>query len=300
MPARIWISMIHDPYVNLAIENELLAIIHEPTLFIYQNYPCVVIGRAQNPWQETDMAFLKQNQIPLVRRQSGGGTVVHDLGNVNFSFLSPKTDFNKLLHAQIVQRALKTLQISVDISDRYDLFIGDKKISGSAFRETRTNSFHHGTLLINSNLDFLRRCLKVPERNIVSKAIPSRRSPVMNLSELVSNLEPMQTIDALVREFVSHHQLTDADIFKFNSIPTAFNLTNTLDLYQSEDWLYLRTLPFTEMIDTPEAQVKISVEHGLIVKIEPDHPNFAGFLNQPYHTNAEILSLSYNTQTKLK
>ncbi len=220
MTFKILSSTLTDPFTNLAIENSLLAQITEPTLFLYQNSPCVVIGRGQNPWLETDVLFLQQNNIPLLRRQSGGGTVVHDLGNLNFCFLSPKAAFDKMQNIQFVQHILSTLGRAVEIGEKYDLLFEGKKVSGSAFRETTHNCFHHGTLLLESDLDFVRRCLQVPPTDIVTKSVRSRLSAVTNLG-----LE----ISAVKTAFA-----------KTCPVSTLFiqDLQASLRLYQSHEWIY--------------------------------------------------------------
>ncbi len=252
MLSRIFISQLIDPFTNLAIENELLSLIKEPSLFLYQNAPAVVIGRAQNPWLEADVTFLQQNNIPLVRRQSGGGTVVHDLGNLNFSFLSPREQYHKETHLKIIQTALAKLDRQIEIGEKCDLLFQGKKISGSAFRETKNSCFHHGTLLLNSDLHFLRRCLQAPRRNIVSKSVRSRPASVTNL-----NLETDSVKEILIQTFLETYAIiptqTRTQIINNLYLSLHFRednttLKDTITLYQSDDWVYGKTLPFTEEI----------------------------------------------------
>ena len=75
--------------MNAAIEEYFMNIHTEAMCMIYINTPAVLIGRNQNAWAEADIGYLWINSIPLVRRMSGGGTVYHDEGNVNFSFIFP-------------------------------------------------------------------------------------------------------------------------------------------------------------------------------------------------------------------
>lgn len=283
MQKRVFVSLLTNPYLNLALENSILESIDAPALFLYQNAPSVVIGRAQNPWIEADIRFLHANHIPLVRRQSGGGTVVHDIGNLNFSFLSPKAYFDKEANIKSVQHALLTLGLQVDIADRCDLFVKDNKISGSAFRETRQNCFHHGTLLIHSDLDFLKRCLKVPAHKIVSKSIPSRRSSVINLCTLQASLTIEQVKNALIQHFMNTHALSSNQIQIFNTVPAEFDITEMQTLYASEEWIYKRTLPFTEKTQINDTEVKLYVEGGIINNIDPMLDAHSFLLNETYH-----------------
>ncbi len=240
--AALYLSLLHNPYHNLALEADLHRSIDAPTLFLYVNSPCVVIGRAQNPWLEADIAFLEQAQIPLVRRQSGGGTVVHDLGNLNFSFISPKADYDKALHLQIVQAALEGFGIKTTLNARHDILLDGKKISGSAFRENRLNCFHHGTLLVHADLARLCQALAAPELNIKSNAIRSVKSPVINLRDRLPTLTIEQVQDALIQHFASHHNEDLIPICLGESHLQHPSIQKDIALYQSHDWLFEKTL----------------------------------------------------------
>lgn len=284
LEAQIFVSETHNPFVNLALENALLSFINKPSLFLYQNSTCVVIGRAQNPWIEADITFLQQRQIPLLRRQSGGGAVVHDLGNLNFSFISPRQDFDKTRSISLVQQALFSLGLNVEIGERQDLLLAGKKVSGSAFRETKDNCFHHGTLLIASDLSLLKRSLQAPIRKIVSKSIPSRRSQVINLNQALATLTIDQVKTALIHTFAAQQQLNLMTHPPQTIRPSQpqFAVEATLALYQSEDWIYNRTLPFTEEIGIDNQTFSLTIESGQIIAITPFHPKFEKFLAQPY------------------
>ncbi len=276
--ARIFISPDHNPYCNLAWEQALLNFIRAPTLFLYQNTPCVVIGRAQNPWVEADVSYLQTHHIPLVRRQSGGGTVVHDLGNLNFSFLSPKKLFNKAENLQLICDALQSLAIEVSIGGHHDLLLHGKKISGSAFRETKENCFHHGTLLVDSDLTRLRRCLQVPPLHIVSQAIPSRRSSVNNLIQARPSLTVRQVEHALIKAFSNRYLVHDIE----NVADLGFHIEATQTRYESDEWIYHHTLPFSEGLILEDETITLKIEAGYIINIVPPHPKLKPFLDQPY------------------
>lgn len=239
--AKIYVSLLQNPYENLALEAALHRTIEVPTLFLYVNSPCVVIGRAQNPWLEADIAFLRQENIPLVRRQSGGGTVVHDLGNLNFSFISPKAHYDKILHLKMVQAALNDLGITTTLNARYDILLEGKKISGSAFRETRLNCFHHGTLLVHADLRRLGKALSAPELDIKSNAIRSVKSPVINLADRLPDLSIDQVKESLIRRFSAHYEVNLTPILFDESALTPPNIQKDLSLYQSEEWLFEKT-----------------------------------------------------------
>ncbi|KGQ09818.1 hypothetical protein BB8028_0004g07630 [Beauveria bassiana] len=209
---QIYLSRSRDPLLNLSVEHHLLQTV--PTdatvLMLYANAPCVVFGRNQNPWIETNLArLLASSQRPpirLVRRRSGGGTVFHDEGNVNFSVICPSAAFDRNKHAEMVVRALRRLgRPTARVNERHDIVVdgdgdggGTFKVSGSAYKLTRLRSLHHGTCLLQSpNLDSISGLLRSPAEGFIkARGVDSVRSPVRNLHLDVAAFE-----DAVVREF---------------------------------------------------------------------------------------------------
>ena len=179
-----------DPYTNLATEELLLQQIEQigPTLLLYVNTKCVVMGKHQNPLLECRPEFLGAQGVPLLRRFTGGGTVFHDEGNLNFSFLMPKNGYNEALHFQILQRSLLDFGIQSEIDTHKSLWYGNRKFSGSALARKLIGNIHHGTLLVESNLELLNQCIQPTFNNLETKAPRSRRAPVMNLKEVNSQI----------------------------------------------------------------------------------------------------------------
>ncbi|MFP4378272.1 MAG: biotin/lipoate A/B protein ligase family protein [Spirochaetales bacterium] len=192
-----------DPYTNLAVESCLLdrAAHIGPTLILWSNEPCVVLGRHQNPWLECNLREMSRHDVKLVRRISGGGTVYHDPGNINFCFLLSDAQYDQERQFSVVLRALRELGIPAVKNERNDLCVGSRKFSGNAFRHSKGNSLHHGTLLLNADIEALTRYLAPPELGIETKAIASVRSQVINLEESVPGLDRSELIAAFIREF---------------------------------------------------------------------------------------------------
>jgi len=187
---RIYVSDRLDPAFHLALEEVLFFEGDFDTLlFFYRNTPSVILGKHQNPWIEANLATAEAEAIPVLRRISGGGCVVHDEDNVNYSLIqkgvpSKTVDFPALY--QPVLEGLKQLGIDVQTSERNDFRVSGKKISGSAQYMRRDTTLFHGTLLVNSDLDRIHRLLDrdagIAYETHAAHSVPS---PVLNLSEVM-------------------------------------------------------------------------------------------------------------------
>lgn len=177
-----------DPYRNLAIEEYLFSCCEDDIFMLWQNEPTVVIGRNQNAYAEIDRAWIEANGVHVARRITGGGAVYHDLGNVNYTFISSaraegQIDF-AYFTAPIIE-ALAALGLHAELSGRNDLLIDGKKFSGNAQHSAGGRVLHHGTMLFDSDLDALTSALRVDEEKIRAKGIKSTRSRVTNLKPLL-------------------------------------------------------------------------------------------------------------------
>lgn len=206
---QLYLSRTTDPYLNLSIEHFLLqrTPADSTVLFLYTNRPCIVIGRNQNPWLEVNLGLLKQAaDIALVRRRSGGGTVFHDEGNVNYSVICATDVFNRDKHAEMVVRALQNLGVGqAKVNCRHDIVLepaeeGQKplKISGSAYKLTRMRSLHHGTCLLSSpNIGTISNYLRSPAKPYIkARGVDSVSSPIAN-----ANISNDSFEQAVVSEF---------------------------------------------------------------------------------------------------
>lgn len=159
----ILISETNDPYFNIATEEYLLKNFSDNFLFIYRNETSVIVGKHQNVFAEVNLMDVWKQNIPIVRRITGGGTVYHDLGNMNFSFVETGEkgkliDFKKYLTPVI--GFLKTIGIDAVIGEKNELKVGGAKVSGNAEHVYRNRLVHHGTLLFDANLNKLKEYFK--------------------------------------------------------------------------------------------------------------------------------------------
>jgi lipoate---protein ligase len=181
---RLIRSTSNDIFLNLSLENHLLLSPQfEICLLLWRNGPCVVIGRNQVPKHECNLSLMQELNIPIARRYSGGGAVFQDFGNSNYSLIMNKESFTRSLGCELVQRALRKLQINLQISARHDLWMENRKVSGSAYRLTSSRAYHHGTLLRATDLVLLDRLLQSEEKAEDGEMVPIRsvKSPVGNV-----------------------------------------------------------------------------------------------------------------------
>lgn len=210
-----------DPFFCLAAEEYLLKMFSEDIFMLWQSNDTVVVGKHQNAMAEINYQYVRENNITVARRISGGGTVFHDAGNVNFAFIknvsSPAEISFKMFTAPVVG-ALGRLDLKATTSGRNDLLLEGLKISGNAEHVFKNRVLHHGTLLYNSNLENLGQAIKVAPGKYESKAVQSNRSPVANISTFLKKQMPIEDfiqflLDVQIEnQGVSFYELCETDI----------------------------------------------------------------------------------------
>ena len=211
----LYISNIRDPFINLAVEYYLFLNMkdNEECLILYVNAPCAVIGRHQNPLTECVIPELIREDVRLVRRFSGGGTVYHDQGNLNFSFLSQIREGGKERNFNIITGSFQKYGVDLQSSERGDLFLNGKKVSGSAYRYQKKRFLHHGTLLISTPSEYVSRyLLKTPPEFIVSKAVSSKPAPVCSIASVFPEIDINKAMELISIEYgASNKKIIDID-----------------------------------------------------------------------------------------
>lgn len=241
---QIYITDSTDPYWNLATEKLLLDSV-EPgccILYLWQNKNTVVIGRNQNPWAECRMSLLKEENVHLTRRLSGGGAVFHDLGNLNFTFLLRDEDFDLAKQQAVIQTACAYAGIRAEVSGRNDILADGRKFSGNAFYHSRGHAYHHGTLLIDTDSEKLSRYLTPPKAKLAAKGVSSVRSRVVNLRQLAPELTCKQMVQYMCDAFSQVYALPAQNIHL--SPADTLQIRQTAADFMSPDWLYGTTPPF--------------------------------------------------------
>ena len=246
---KLYESNSFDPYLNLATEQYLMETVEEDAciLFLWQNQNTVVIGKNQNAWKECRTALLQEEGGFLARRLSGGGAVFHDLGNLNFTFLLPQAEYDLDRQFSAIAEAVTLLGLQAERSGRNDVLIGGRKFSGNAFFKHDGKAYHHGTLLIDVDMDKLSRYLNPSKAKLQAKGVDSVRSRVVNLKELNPDITVAAMKDAMAKAFAKVYGkpmtvLTDAD-FDHDAID---RLRQRNAGWQ---WNYGQKLPFTAKLE---------------------------------------------------
>lgn len=261
-----------DPQINLAIEEYALKNldINETYLLFYINGPSIIIGKNQNTIEEINTEYVEANEIKVVRRLSGGGAVYHDLGNLNFSFITKddgESFHNFKKFTEPVVEALHKLGVKAELSGRNDIVVEGRKISGNAQFSTRGRMFSHGTLMLDSEIDNVVSALKVKKDKIESKGIKSIRSRVANISEFLTEKISIEDFRALLlenifdgKENIQEYVLTEQDWKNIHQL--------SKERYQNWDWNYGKSPKFnlqhSHRFPVGSIDVRLEVNKGII------------------------------------
>lgn len=270
-----------------------------------------MIGRNQNPWRELDVSCMRKLGIKLVRRRSGGGSVYHDLGNTNYSFHIAREHFTRRTHAELVARALNSDPVRLTdsspsdpgdgpkgayVNERNDICVAlrsgpnaaseERKVSGSAYKITSSRAYHHGTMLLSSNLADLGSALRPSRSTMDSKGVASVPSPVVNLSQAFPSRRASLTHDAFCQAVLAEFQRT----YGRAEVCDGISEENYADVLMDEkqdvlkgwqemdswDWIWGQTPEFTHRIrcegmllggdlgSLPSFEIDLHVKHGIV------------------------------------
>ena len=262
------LSESNEPSFNLAAEEYLLKNSTSDFFLVYVNKPSVIIGRNQNPFEEIDIKYVKDNDIPVYRRATGGGTVFHDLGNINFAFikngLSELSNYSFFINQIITP--LNAAGIPLVFKEKSHIFIDGKKVSGNAQTFYKNRMCHHGTLLHSSDLEKL-SCSLGSSDLIKSKSIKS--DPV-----LTTNLEEYIAFDTLVDTILpSSRSFTSEEVKSIKALE---------DKYLSWKWTYGESPKYKVNVKNNGDSLEICVRNGIMESVLMNEEEVKHLLNLPF------------------
>jgi lipoate-protein ligase A len=257
-----------DPYFNIAAEEYFLRNFKEDIFMLWQNEPSIIIGKHQNTLAEINLNYITEHKIPVIRRITGGGTVFHDLGNINFTFIKniigeDLIDFKRFTFPII--EVLKSLGVPAKHEGKNDIRINGLKCSGNAEHVFKSRVLHHGTLLFSSDLSSLGETLKSKEYKFISKAVKSNRSDVTNIkNHLKQPLRIEQFIELVDSYFVVHYpdthfyELTDHDIISINTLAT--------EKYKTWEWNFGYSPSYQYKNEINDLACTLEIKNGIIIE----------------------------------
>jgi len=264
-----------NPYFNLAAEEYVLKNFNENCFMLWRNRPSIIVGKHQNTLAEINIDYVKENNIDVVRRLSGGGAVFHDLGNLNFTFIKnvnkegTLVDFKK--YTQPVIAVLNHLGVDAKFEGRNDIMINGRKVSGNAEHVFKRRVLHHGTLLFSSVMADLSQALKVNPLKYQDKGVKSVRSRVTNISEhLPHKMSVIEFHDKIFNFMVDSEE--DAILYEYT--PEDIKNINQLveKKYKTWEWNfgYSPKYNFEKLIRTNggNLEIHLNVEKGIIVDLK--------------------------------
>lgn len=262
-----------NPYFNLAAEEYILKEKTDECFMLWRNEPCIVIGKNQNTLSEINVDYVKENDIIVVRRLSGGGAVFHDLGNINFTFIvndkeDSFTNFKKFTEPII--GVLKSLGVNAEFSGRNDLTIDGRKFSGNAQYNYKNRVLHHGTLLFSSNMADLSKALKVKPIKFEGKGVKSVVSRVTNISEhLKSPLSVIEFMNLIMKYIMNSGNGQDIYEFTEDDMKTITRMKD--EKYSTWEWNYGTSPKYsfssTKKFPGGNVEFNLNVDKGIIKEI---------------------------------
>ncbi|GAB7089045.1 lipoate--protein ligase [Marinifilum fragile] len=270
-----FISNSNDPYYNLACEEYLLKNYDEDFFFLYINQDSLVVGKHQNTLAEINLDRVNEENIPVVRRLSGGGTVYHDFGNLNYCLIK-KGEKGKLVdfkgYSSPIIQALQKLGVNAKFEGKSDLTIDGKKFSGNASHVYKNKVMQHGTMLFSSDLKRLNQLLKVNPLKFTDRGVRSIRSRVTNISDYLSSpISISEFANKVIQEFALTYPNSKLFSFSDEDITTIENLKT--DKFQSWEWNYgySPNYKFEKICNYPSGQIleiEMQIEKGIITELD--------------------------------
>lgn len=259
-----------NPYFNIAAEEHFLKNYDDDIIMFWQSSPSVIVGKHQNAMAEVNINFTTKNNIPIIRRISGGGTVYHDDGNINYTIITSSENREKLVDfvnfTKPIIGFLKTLGLNAVYGGKNNLSINGKKFSGNSAHVFKNRILNHGTLLFNTNISNLESSIESGDFNITDKSVKSIRAYVGNISD---HLEHSISIDVFFEKLVQYFRgyfkiksttkISDNDVIKINELAD--------NKYKLWEWNYGYSPSFNYSFKNKGNELSMDIKKGEITKI---------------------------------
>lgn len=293
-----------DPYFNLAAEEYFLKNFDDDIFMLWQNSPCIIVGKHQNTLAEINIDYVERNNLSVVRRISGGGAVYHDTGNLNFTFIQNGTEGDMVNFRKFTRPiidALARLGLAAKFEGRNDITIEGKKVSGNAEHVFKNRVLHHGTLLFSSELSELQNALKVQPGKFRDKSVKSVRSRVANISGFLNESITIDEFKESVKQNVlssvkdvREYRLTEKDIEGIEKLKNERYITWNWNFAYSPKYNFNKS----EKLKGGTIEVYMDVKNGHIRKMKI----FGDFFGNGDLENFEsvFIGLPHNRQQILK
>lgn len=259
-------STSNNPYFNLALEEVLFNNFEHNYFLLYINNPSVICGKHQIPYKECNIELAENNNVAICRRFSGGGTVFHDTGNLNFCFIENNdnkgllVDFKKF--TQPIVDFLLYLGLQVSTNERNNILINGKKISGNAQHLAKNRTLHHGTLLFDTDIHLLQTILNVDASNYQDRSVQSVRADVTNIKPFLKTQLSIENFQNMVAEwFISKLNYTGS-ILSNQTLEKVKNLM--LSKYITKEWIFGYSPKYMLKKQTQSCEIHLEVEKGII------------------------------------
>lgn len=283
-----------SPNENLALEEILFQQVHEEYIILWQNTACVVVGKHQVLAREVHLPHAHKLSVPLSRRLSGGGTVFHDAGNINFTFILNASDGLPVKFRTYMQPIVDYLNkcgVPAVFSDRNDIMVHGRKISGNAEHVRRNRVIHHGTLLFNSDLQTLNQLLHHDKSRYQTRGIQSVSSKVSNISEHIF-ISQENFKQGLIQHLLQHFNLEHTRDVSSEEFEACKLLA--ANKYKTDEWLYGNSPEYTFHNKMNDIEVEVKVKNGIIESITGNiyNPQWQSFLQQlpgTYHIPRAVI-----------
>jgi lipoate-protein ligase A len=256
-----------DPWFNIAAEEYFLKNKEDNIVMLWQSDTSVIVGKHQNTLAEVNLELARELQIPVIRRISGGGTVFHDMGNINYTVITSEKQKDRLIDFRKFTRPiiafLKEIGIHTVFEGKNNLVIRGKKISGNSGHVYKNRVLHHGTLLFDSNLEKLDKLIKPEKLDIQDKAVKSIRATVTNISgHLIEEISRSQFISMLQQYLMRYYDITEAGFLSGmdkNAIRTLAN-----EKYKTWKWNLGYSPAFSIKLAHHDQVIELNIKNGLI------------------------------------